>query len=490
MRTAAEGVTDRGARARRAPAARPVGRRSTALAKRVAGRRRCSTGSPTWPCGSSARSSTRSTAASSSTTRRCYEEVRDYVERDQPRARRPRRVLRPDGRGPAALRAVPRARAAAQGARPQGVAAVGRLAHHRAHRGAHRHRRQHRQERRARRTSRRRSSATTSRRPRRSPASSGCATSAGSSSSTSSTWRSGKNRDEVDRGVPRGPGPGQDPHPGVRHLRAGPGRDDPQAHRRGAARVVRRAPARTARAAASWSTTSCSAGRGRRSGARTLVGPASRKFDVAMYAVITDRWQAVPGRARASSSRSSCSAPTTATRSARARAARRRRHRARHARRSWTGATVTAKVVGEAKGPKIDGFTYKTKTQPASKRCGPPPALPADRDHRDHEGLRSAEMSKTKGGGSTRNGRDSNAQRLGVKVYDGTAVHRRHDHRPPARHQVPPRRERRPRRRRHAVRHRRRHGEVRPAQGPQARRRPPSGVARPHPSTHSGWKGR
>ncbi|MDA8039231.1 MAG: 50S ribosomal protein L27 [Actinomycetota bacterium] len=31
-------------------------------------------------------------------------------------------------------------------------------------------------------------------------------------------------------------------------------------------------------------------------------------------------------------------------------------------------------------------------------------------------------MSKTKGGGSTRNGRDSAAQRLGVKVYDGTRV--------------------------------------------------------------------
>jgi large subunit ribosomal protein L27 len=31
-------------------------------------------------------------------------------------------------------------------------------------------------------------------------------------------------------------------------------------------------------------------------------------------------------------------------------------------------------------------------------------------------------MSKTKGGGSTRNGRDSKAQRLGVKVFDGTAV--------------------------------------------------------------------
>ncbi len=31
-------------------------------------------------------------------------------------------------------------------------------------------------------------------------------------------------------------------------------------------------------------------------------------------------------------------------------------------------------------------------------------------------------MSKTKGGGSTRNGRDSAAKRLGVKVYDGTEV--------------------------------------------------------------------
>jgi large subunit ribosomal protein L27 len=31
-------------------------------------------------------------------------------------------------------------------------------------------------------------------------------------------------------------------------------------------------------------------------------------------------------------------------------------------------------------------------------------------------------MSKTKGAGSTKNGRDSNAQRLGVKVFDGTIV--------------------------------------------------------------------
>ena len=31
-------------------------------------------------------------------------------------------------------------------------------------------------------------------------------------------------------------------------------------------------------------------------------------------------------------------------------------------------------------------------------------------------------MSKTKGGGSTRNGRDSEAKRLGVKAYDGALV--------------------------------------------------------------------
>jgi large subunit ribosomal protein L27 len=31
-------------------------------------------------------------------------------------------------------------------------------------------------------------------------------------------------------------------------------------------------------------------------------------------------------------------------------------------------------------------------------------------------------MSKTKGGGSTRNGRDSHAQRLGVKRFDGQDV--------------------------------------------------------------------
>ena len=52
-------------------------------------------------------------------------------------------------------------------------------------------------------------------------------------------------------------------------------------------------------------------------------------------------------------------------------------------------------------------------------------------------------MSKTKGAGSTKNGRDSQSKRLGVKAYDGTAVSAGVDHRPPAGHPLPPGRERR-----------------------------------------------
>ena len=81
-------------------------------------------------------------------------------------------------------------------------------------------------------------------------------------------------------------------------------------------------------------------------------------------------------------------------------------------------------------------------------------------------------MSKTKGGGSTRNGRDSNAQRLGVKVFDGTAVTagtiivrqrgtRFHPGENVGRGGDDT-----------LFATRRRHGEVRPAQGPQARRHP------------------
>ena len=85
-------------------------------------------------------------------------------------------------------------------------------------------------------------------------------------------------------------------------------------------------------------------------------------------------------------------------------------------------ATVKAKVVGESKGVKINGFTYKSEGEPA-EALGSPPEVLGHRDHCDlgrleeHEG-----MSKKKGAASSRNGRDSNAQRLGVKVGAGSGV--------------------------------------------------------------------
>ena len=74
-----------------------------------------------------------------------WETIRDYVEFVAPdlAPRLSRHTVRA-GR----LRRAPRRRAAAQGARPQGLPAVRRLAGHRPHRGDGRHRRQHRQVRR------------------------------------------------------------------------------------------------------------------------------------------------------------------------------------------------------------------------------------------------------------------------------------------------------------------------------------------------------
>ena len=59
------------------------------------------------------------------------------------------------------------------------------------------------------------------------------------------------NRDELVRVFKDALSPGQDPHPGLQRVRARPGRDDPQAHRRGAAGVVRRPVRRSATAGAS-----------------------------------------------------------------------------------------------------------------------------------------------------------------------------------------------------------------------------------------------
>jgi ribosomal protein L27/ribosomal protein L21 len=73
------------------------------------------------------------------------------------------------------------------------------------------------------------------------------------------------------------------------------------------------------------------------------------------------------------------------------------------------GATVTGTVLGEEKGPKINALTYKAKTR-QRRRWG----------HRQR--YTTVEITSIKGGGSTRNGRDSAAQRLGVKAFAGTTV--------------------------------------------------------------------
>ena len=97
---------------------------------------------------------------------------------------------------------------------------------------------------------------------------------------------------------------------------------------------------------------------------------------------------------------------------------------------------------------------------------------------------RRPQMAHKKGLGSSRNGRDSNAQRLGVKTFAGQAVTRRRDHRAPARHALQAGRRRRHRQGRHALRARRGHRAVhdRPPrahrQRPARRRRPARGLAR------------
>ena len=52
-------------------------------------------------------------------------------------------------------------------------------------------------------------------------------------------------------------------------------------------------------------------------------------------------------------------------------------------------------------------------------------------------------MAHKKAGGSSRNGRDSQSKRLGVKRYGGAGGARGQHHRAPARHEGPPRRQRR-----------------------------------------------
>jgi hypothetical protein len=67
-----------------------------------------------------------------------------------------------------------------------------------------------------------------------------------------------ENRDKVAAALRNGSGPGQDPNPGLRHLRAGPGRNDPQAGLRGPSRdaVHRPAPSAGAGGVRTWTTRS------------------------------------------------------------------------------------------------------------------------------------------------------------------------------------------------------------------------------------------
>ena len=82
-------------------------------------------------------------------------------------------------------------------------------------------------------------------------------------------------------------------------------------------------------------------------------------------------------------------------------------------------------------------------------------------------------MAHKKGQGSSRNGRDSNSQRLGVKRFGGEQVTGRHDHPPPARHQVEARQERGPGQGPHALRAGGRRGPLRgPRRARPARERP------------------
>ena len=83
---------------------------------------------------------------------------------------------------------------------------------------------------------------------------------------------------------------------------------------------------------------------------------------------------------------------------------------------------MTAEILAQTKGPKIKIHKYKNKTG-YHKRMGHRQKLtqlgsPTSR-LRSKEGT---EMAHKKGASSSRNGRDSNAQRLGVKRFGGQAV--------------------------------------------------------------------
>ena len=183
-------------------------------------------------------------------------------------------------------------------------------------------------------------------------------------------------------------------------------------------------------------------------------------------------------------------------------------------------AQVKAKLAGEKKGEKVKVFKYRPKTGyakrqghrqmytlveinditlPKARAAAAPKKEEAPAEAAAEAAGRTAEaaaerriatcypgptMAHKKGGGSTRNGRDSKAKRLGVKAFAGQDGYRRLDPGPSAGHEDPPRRRRREGRRRHPVRqgHGDRHVPL--------LQRPPVRLDRTRPSPSPGAAGR
>ncbi len=81
---------------------------------------------------------------------------------------------------------------------------------------------------------------------------------------------------------------------------------------------------------------------------------------------------------------------------------------------------VTGEVLEHTKGPKIRIHKFKNKTG-LPQASGTPSAADGPEGHRNQVD-EATDMAHKKGASSSRNGRDSNAQRLGVKRFGGQVV--------------------------------------------------------------------
>ena len=115
-----------------------------------------------------------------------------------------------------------------------------------------------------------------------------------------------------------------------------------------------------------------------------------------------------------------------------------RRRQARRAARRWRD----GQGHGRRARPRRQGAHLQdAPPQALSQAPGPSPELHRDRNRRHQPAKRARSidiMAHKKAGGSSRNGRDSQSKRLGVKAYGGEADPRRQHHRAPARHAVHP----------------------------------------------------